>query len=115
VVLGPTGRNFAAGMSGGIAYVHDPARDFAERVNFEMVDLEPLDEDDRRWLVEVITRHRDETGSAVATRVLAAGGAGLGDFVKVMPRDYRRVLEATQRAVAEGVSVDEAVMAAAHG
>ncbi|HUI02582.1 MAG TPA: glutamate synthase large subunit [Acidimicrobiales bacterium] len=115
VVLGPTGRNFGAGMSGGIAYVHDPARDFSEHVNFEMVDVEPLDEEDRRWLVDTVTRHRDETGSAVAGRVLAAGEAGLTDFVKVMPRDYRRVLEATRRAVEAGVSVDEAVMAAAHG
>jgi len=115
VVLGPTGRNFGAGMSGGIAYVHDPGRDFAERVNFGMVDLEPLDGDDRRWLVDTVTRHRDETGSAVASRVLAAGDAALQDFVKVMPRDYRRVLEATRRAIDEGVSVDEAVMASTHG
>jgi glutamate synthase (NADPH/NADH) large chain len=115
VVLGPTGRNFGAGMSGGIAYVHDPARDFAERVNFEMVDLDPLDEEDRQWLFDTVTRHGQETGSAVAGRLLEAWGSALGEFVKVMPRDYRRVLEATRRAVDEGVSVDEAVMAASHG
>jgi glutamate synthase (NADPH/NADH) large chain len=113
VVLGPTGRNFGAGMSGGIAYVYDPARDFAERVNFEMVDLEPLDEEDRQWLFDIVTRHRLETGSAVAARLLEVWGSSLGDFVKVMPRDYRRVLEATLKAVDEGVSVDVAVMAAA--
>ena len=73
VVLGPTGRNFGAGMSGGIAYVYDPARDFAERVNFEMVDLEPLDEEDRQWLFDTVTRHRLETGSAVAGRLLERG------------------------------------------
>jgi glutamate synthase (NADPH/NADH) large chain len=113
VVLGPTGRNFGAGMSGGIAYVYDPARDFAERVNFQMVDLEPLDEEDRQWLFDTVTRHCVETGSAVAARLLEAWGRSLGDFVKVMPRDYRRVLEATRKAVDEGVSVDAAVMASA--
>jgi glutamate synthase (NADPH/NADH) large chain len=115
VVLGRTGRNFGAGMSGGIAYVYDPDRDFAERVNFEMVDLEPLDEEDSRWLADVVVRHGQETGSDVARRLAADWGKALGDFVKVMPRDYRRVLEATRRAVDEGRSVDEAVMTAAHG
>jgi glutamate synthase (NADPH/NADH) large chain len=115
VVLGPTGRNFGAGMSGGIAYVYDPDRDFAERVNLQMVDLEPLDDDDRAWLFDTVTRHGDETGSAVAARLLATWDSATGDFVKVMPTDYRRVLEATGRAVAEGTSVEDAVMAAAHG
>jgi len=115
VVLGRTGRNFGAGMSGGIAYVYDPDRDFAERVNFEMVDLEPLDEEDSRWLADVVVRHEQETGSDVARRLTAEWAKAIGDFVKVMPRDYRRVLEATRRAVDEGRSVDEAVMAAAHG
>src|SRR6202022_1432025 len=59
VVLGATGRNFAAGMSGGIAYVYDGDRRFADRVNYEMVDLEPLELDDRVWLVETIERHRE--------------------------------------------------------
>jgi glutamate synthase (NADPH) large chain len=111
VVLGPTGRNFGAGMSGGIAYVHDPGRDFIERVNFEMVDLEPLDEEDRCWLADIVGRHHRETESAVAGRLLETLPAALDDFVKVMPRDYRRVLEATRRAVDDGVSVDVAVMA----
>jgi glutamate synthase domain-containing protein 3 len=102
-------------MSGGIAYVHDPDRDFAERVNVEMVDLEPLDDEDKPWLLDTVTRHFEETESAVAGRLLGSWGVALGDFVKVMPRDYRRVLEATRRAVDEGVSVDEAVMAASHG
>ena len=115
VVLGPTGRNFGAGMSGGVAFVHDPARRFAALVNLDGVDLEPLDEEDRHWLLDVVERHRDETGSAVADRLLAEWGRALADFVKVMPRDYRRVLEATRRAVEEGTSVDEAVMAASHG
>jgi glutamate synthase (NADPH/NADH) large chain len=115
VVLGPTGRNFGAGMSGGVAYVYDPDRTFSTRVNFEMVDLEPLDDEDRRWLLDIVTRHGEETASAIAGRLLDAWGRAAGEFVKVMPRDYRRVLEATRRAVESGQSVDDAVMAAAHG
>src|SRR5271165_337496 len=115
VVLGPTGRNFGAGMSGGIAYVYDPDRTFGERFNPEMVDAEPLDESDSDWLHEIIARHGTETESPVAARILAAWDRTMADFVKVMPRDYRRVLEATRRAEEEGRSIDEAVMAAAHG
>ncbi len=115
IVLGPTGRNFGAGMSGGIAYVYDRDRDFAERVNFEMVDVEPTDEEDRRFLFEVVTAHEKETSSVLGRRLLEAWPGAVCDFVKVMPRDYRRVLEATRRALEEGTSVDEAVMAAAHG
>ncbi len=115
VVLGPTGRNFGAGMSGGIAYVYDPDRTFGERFNPEMVDAEPLDESDGDWLHEIIARHGTETESPVAARVLADWDRARADFVKVMPRDFRRVLEATRRAEEEGRSVDEAVMAAAHG
>ena len=70
VVLGPTGRNFGAGMSGGIAYVWDPERRFAGLVNAEMVDLEPLDDLDMSWLVGAIFRHQHETGSEVAGRIL---------------------------------------------
>ena len=115
VVLGPTGRNFGAGMSGGVAYVYDPDRQFSTRVNFEMVDLEPLDDDERRRLAELIGRHRDATGSPVAADRLERWATDQHQFVKVMPRDYRRVLEATSAAVAAGDPVDEAVMAAARG
>ncbi|HEY5250203.1 MAG TPA: glutamate synthase large subunit [Acidimicrobiales bacterium] len=115
VVLGPTGRNFGAGMSGGIAYIYDPDRTFAGRVNGEKIELESLDAEDRRWLADIVARHRDETGSALADRLVASWSTAVEDFVKVMPRDYRRVLEATKRAVDEGRSVDDAVMAAAHG
>ena len=113
VVLGPTGRNFAAGMSGGIAYVHDPSRTFGERVNTEMVDVEPLNAADRDLVRSLVERHRAETDSAVAERLLGAWGSEVGEFVKVMPRDYRRILEATALAEAQGRSVDEAVMEAA--
>ncbi len=112
VVLGATGRNFGAGMSGGMAYVHDPDGALAGRVNPEMVELESLDAEDRQWLLDVVERHGAETGSTVAERLLASWGSALSHFVKVMPRDYRRVLEATRLALDEGRSVDDAVMAA---
>src|SRR5581483_10795123 len=115
VVLGPTGRNFAAGMSGGVAYVYDPARTFGQRVNTEMVEVEPLDPDDQATVRALIERHLAETESAVAARILEKWDAEILEFVKVMPSDYRRILEATRVAELEGRSVDEAVMAAAHG
>ena len=93
VVLGPTGRNFAAGMSGGVAYVYDEDDTFAQRVNLEMVDLDPLDDDDRDELREIVRRHLAETGSAVADRLLDFWHEEVRRFVKVMPTDYRRVLE----------------------
>ena len=118
VVLGPTGRNFAAGMSGGIAYVFDCDGDFSRRVNTEMVDLEPLNQEDREWLLEIITRHRELTDSARAADILADWGAVLDRIQKIMPRDYRRVMSVMQLAEQDGMSMDEAqdrVMVAAHG
>ncbi len=115
VVLGPTGRNFAAGMSGGVAFVHDPDRTFDLRVNHQMVDAAPVGEEDADWLCSLVIRHAEETGSAVARRLLEDWSSSVADMVKVMPRDYRRVLEAMERAKAEGTSVDEAVMAASRG
>ncbi len=116
VVLGPTGRNFAAGMSGGMAFVYDPHGALNGNHNPELVDLiDPLSAEDRVWLKDRITMHRDETGSEVAQRILADWIGTSEQFVMVMPKDYRRVLEATERAVAEGRSVEEAVMEAAHG
>jgi glutamate synthase (NADPH) large chain len=110
VILGPVGRNFAAGMSGGVAYVLDCP---VHRVNMEMVDLDPLDEGDLRFLRDVIERHHAETGSAVAARLLADWDPGR--FTKIMPKDYKRVLSAASQAEREGRDVNEAVMAAAHG
>ncbi len=115
VVLGPTGRNFAAGMSGGVAFVHDPAMMLPRRINAEMVELEQLDEEDRRTVRELCHRHLASTGSQVAERLLDRWEDAVGEIVKVMPRDYRRVLEATRRAIEAGGSVDDEVMAAAHG
>jgi glutamate synthase domain-containing protein 2/glutamate synthase domain-containing protein 1/glutamate synthase domain-containing protein 3 len=93
VVLGPTGRNFAAGMSGGIAYVYDRDRRFEGRCNLELVELDPLGPEDVQEVQELIKEHVARTGSLVGRNILAAWGRGQGErFVKVMPRDYKRVL-----------------------
>jgi glutamate synthase (NADPH/NADH) large chain len=115
VVLGPTGRNFGAGMSGGIAYVYDPDDTFFRRVNGEMVDLEPLDPEDGEWLRQTLRTHQQETGSTVAGAVLDRWHTEVRRFKKVMPTDYKRVLEAARIAEEQGLDVDEAIMAAAHG
>ncbi|MEM8925948.1 MAG: glutamate synthase large subunit [Actinomycetota bacterium] len=115
VVLGPTGRNFGAGMSGGVAYVWDPDGTFPSRLNTEMVAIEPLDAEDDVRLFSLVERHLKETDSAVAERLLADWANSLEQFVKVMPTDYRRVLDAHAKAVAEGVDPVEAVMEAARG
>jgi glutamate synthase (NADPH/NADH) large chain len=112
VVLGQIGRNFAAGMSGGMAYVLDLP---AHRVNPEMVDLDPLDSEDEAFLRDTVERHAAETGSPVAARLLEDWDDALSRFGKIMPKDYKRVLDAARRAESEGRDVDEAVMAAAHG
>jgi glutamate synthase (NADPH/NADH) large chain len=115
VVLGPTGRNFAAGMSGGVAYVLDPDSRLENRLNPEMVELEELAPADLETLSALVVRHRDLTGSVQARRVAERLDQGICEFVKVMPRDLKMVLEATRQAIEEGRSVDDAVMAAAHG
>jgi glutamate synthase (NADPH/NADH) large chain len=118
VVLGPTGRNFAAGMSGGIAYVYDPDDLFPALVNYEMVELEPPTEDEREWLRATVERHRELTGSDVADRLLTQWESEVDAFRKVMPQDYKRVLTVMTDAAAEGLSEDETlarVMEAAHG
>ena len=116
VILGPTGRNFAAGMSGGFAFVLDPDRSLFLRMNREMVDLDVLDdEEDALWLRGVVTRHLEETGSAVAERLLSKWWENVHQFTKILPKDYKRVLEAQRDAVERGVDVDEAIMAAARG
>jgi len=103
VVLGKTGRNFAAGMSGGVAYVLDTAGTFQQRCNKAMVELDPLDDEDDIAIVRrLIERHVEFTGSQVGVRVLADFETLRGAFVKVMPRDYKRVLLAQARAAAAG-------------
>jgi glutamate synthase (NADPH) large chain len=118
VVLGPTGRNFAAGMSGGVAFVHDPNDTFPALVNYEMVELEPLDDDDREWLRLTVERHREVTGSKVAERLLDTWESEVEAFCKVMPKDYRRVLAVLRESERLGLSQEETdakVMESAHG
>jgi len=110
VILGGTGRNVAAGMSGGIAYVLD-LQD--RRVNRQMVEVERLSVEDKQWLRDVVSRHVALTGSTVGSALLADWPRRVGAFSKIMPKDYKRVLEATRRAEQSGRSVDEAVMEAA--
>lgn len=109
VVLGPTGRNFAAGMSGGIAYVWDPDKDFITRCNLGTVELEAVESaDDVAELLNLIGLHKKYTGSAIAERILQAWPESTSKFVKVMPTDYKRVL-------AERARHDEEVEAGVHG
>jgi glutamate synthase (NADPH/NADH) large chain len=115
VILGRTGRNFAAGMSGGFAYVWDPDRSLYRRMNHEMVDIDVMDEDDVDWLRGVITMHMELTGSSVAEDILSSWWTNCESFTKIFPKDYKRVLEAQRDAIERGVDVDEAVMAAARG
>jgi len=112
VVLGETGRNFAAGMSGGIAYVLDSDGQFKSRCNTEMVALEQLDEGDLATLRGMIERHAELTGSSRGEEILKNWRTFANKFVKVMPADYKRVLQAIARAEAAGLSGDEALAAA---
>lgn len=112
VVLGEVGRNFAAGMSGGVAYVLDLPK---HRVNPEMVDVDPLDDEDTEFLREAVEKHYHETESAVARALLGDWEAGVARFDKVMPKDYKRVLAAQAEAERDGRDVNEAIMEAAHG
>lgn len=109
IVLGETGRNFAAGMSGGVAYVLDEKGDFAKHCNAQMVGLEKVEPQDAESLKELIQRHAQLTGSKKAARVLAEWNSLLPKFVKVMPKDYKRVLQAIAAAEAKGLSGDAAL------
>jgi glutamate synthase (NADPH) large chain len=112
VVLGPTGRNFAAGMSGGIAYVYSrQPRQFEQRCNLELVDLERVVESDDEELRSLISEHAGRTGSLVARKLLATWERERERFIKVMPRDYRRVLEERQAQDGAGAGGAEAELA----
>nr|WP_290934808.1 hypothetical protein [Haliscomenobacter sp.] len=92
VVLGETGKNFAAGMSGGIAYVHNPLGEFEKRVNLEMVDLDPMEDEDFELLRRMLRNHFSCTSSKVAREMLENWDIQRQFFTKVMPRDYKAVL-----------------------
>ncbi|CAB4322989.1 unannotated protein [freshwater metagenome] len=111
VILGSTGRNFGAGMSGGLAFVLDSDDMFASRANPEMIDLESLDDEDSAWLRTTLEVHVAETGSAVAAALLSDWQRALGSIIKVMPKEYKRVLLAERDALAAGTDPIEAVMA----
>jgi glutamate synthase (NADPH) large chain len=117
VVLGPTGRNFAAGMSGGVAYVVDLDPDSVNAGNLPAV--EPLDEADKQWLHDVVRRHREETGSTVAEKLLAEWETAADRFSKIIPTTYKAVLAAKDAAELAGLSETETtekmMEAATHG
>jgi glutamate synthase (ferredoxin) len=118
VVIGSTGRNFAAGMSGGVAYVLDAAGRFSRNCNTEMVDLERLDElADIELVQRLVRQHVAYTGSQLGERLLNDWEQSVRKFVKVMPRDYKRVLTAQARAAAVGrvASLEELVGVAVNG
>ncbi|MCR9053074.1 MAG: glutamate synthase large subunit [Phaeodactylibacter xiamenensis] len=108
VVLGDTGKNFAAGMSGGIAYIYNPDGHFEQRVNRGMIDLDPMEAEDVSRLHALITKHHKLTGSTRAATLLADWELAQQQFTKVMPRDYKRVLEA-RKAAAEAAANTTAV------
>jgi glutamate synthase (ferredoxin) len=113
IILGKTGRNFAAGMSGGVAYVLDEAGDFPTRCNKELVGLEKLeDTDEIEEVWKLIQRHQAYTKSARAAKVLADWKKLVPKFVKVLPKDYARVLQSMKKAQSQGLTGDQAIMAA---
>src|SRR6476620_10778839 len=115
VILGPTGRNFAAGMSGGYAFVLDLDEG---RVNPELVDLDKVEGDAVDELHALVTRHNEETGSTVAEELLADWPAAVARFTQVMPSDYRRVLDARAEALEDGLDDEQAaarIMEVLHG
>jgi glutamate synthase (NADPH/NADH) large chain len=118
VVLGTTGRNFAAGMSGGIAFVYDIDGQFVSRVNPEMVDVLPLDAEDTQWLQGTLLEHIAMTDSPRAKQIVAQWDAHAAKLVKVLPRDYARVMAVLAKASADGLSEEETsrrVMESVHG
>jgi glutamate synthase (ferredoxin) len=113
VVLGQTGRNFAAGMSGGVAYVLDEAGDFPVRCNLQMVQLEKLEEaEEAEEIRQMIHRHAEYTRSQRAFKILALWEQMLPKFVKVMPKDYKRALQSLRKAREAGLDGEQAIMAA---
>jgi len=112
VVLGPTGRNFAAGMSGGVAYVLDGDGRFSSRCNLQMVGLDRVEDAELVLVKRMVERHAELTRSALASRVLARWEENAARLVRVMPHDYRRMLEAQAKMRAKGLPPEEAEMAA---
>ena len=115
VVLGPTGRNIAAGMSGGVAYLLDAE---AGRINHEMVSISGPDDSDTSYLRSVLAEYVAHTGSPLARSLLGDWPTAAGRFTKVLPKDYARVLEVRRQARSEGLTEDQTnarIMEASHG
>jgi glutamate synthase (NADPH) large chain len=101
IILGETGRNFAAGMSGGIAYVLDEKGTFPPLINMEMVEIDPLTDEDLEYIQMMVAKHTHFTGSTVGQRVLERWDNLSQKFVKIMPTDYKRALADLQRLAEE--------------
>ncbi|HTL69836.1 MAG TPA: hypothetical protein VL404_00950, partial [Candidatus Eisenbacteria bacterium] len=112
--LGPTGRNFAAGMSGGLAYVYDAAGDFDRHCNKQMVETGRLADcaSEVAGVKKMIERHAELTGSTRAREILARWNETLPKFVRVIPKDYKRVLQCLEKVQSAGLTGEEAIMAA---
>ncbi len=115
VILGPTGRNVAAGMSGGVAYIYDPDANLAYNINNEMVDLDPLDDEDQKWLEEIIRRHQIETSSTVAQKLLRDWQNQVEQFIKIMPRDYKKIIQSLDNSKLEQNKENLSAMAGTNG
>ena len=103
IILGDTGRNFAAGMSGGIAYVYDVKGSFPMQCNQEMVDLDPVEEADKDELFTIISSHFNYTKSTVAKFVLDDFENQVKNFIKVFPKDYKKVLQKNAGTLKQGI------------
>jgi glutamate synthase (ferredoxin) len=110
VILGKTGRNFAAGMSGGVAYVMDSASAFIQNCNREGLRVDPLDGDDKKELKRLLEAHLLYTGSARAKAVLDDFSASSKCFLKIIPEGYRRILAAMEEAKAKGLQGEERML-----
>jgi glutamate synthase domain-containing protein 3 len=106
LILGPTGRNFAAGMSGGVAYVYDSENTFSGNCNRELVDFDPLEEEDLMRIKKLIKNHQTFTNSGIAKNILGDFENAVQSFIKVMPRDYKVVLlknKAKEQVMPQGI------------
>ncbi|MDR2493260.1 MAG: hypothetical protein LBD25_07405, partial [Coriobacteriales bacterium] len=110
LILGPVGRNFGAGMSGGVAYVLDEAGDFAGRCSTGNLSVKKLDIADTGHVQEMLERHHCHTGSVKAHRLLDDFSTASRQFVKIVPHDYQNVLEAMEQARQGGMDDDEAML-----
>ncbi len=112
VTIGEVGKNFAAGMSGGIAYAYDPYKTFASKCNQGMVLLETLDKEDEVTLQSLLNEHQSLTGSVQAEMILQNWPDSKEQFIKIIPRDYKQMLDAIEVRKKEGLSEEQAIMAA---